>query len=173
MHAFGFLELKVPTVRQSSGSVPVVALRHSAPLNHSSCGRNQRTVESPFTLPTRIPSTASPFSSFPVWETPVQLNSVMKRIDLKICPVFLCWVQCCIFLYFVELWFLNGKSCQGRGPEQRPKAFFLLKFLFRRRVGLLLPFLKNIMRKHGGKASSCCSSSLALFLDCVEVIFYH
>lgn len=67
---------------------PSLSLLFATPPNHSSCGRNQRTVESPFTLPTRIPSTAAPFSSFPVWETPVQLNSVMKRIDLKFCPVF-------------------------------------------------------------------------------------
>lgn len=66
------------------------------------------------------------------------------------------------------------KVLSTKGSRTKAKSFFsVLKFLFRRRVGLLLPFLKNIMRKHGGKASSFCSSSLALFLDCVEVIFYH
>lgn len=68
LHAFGFLELNVPPVRQALA--PVVALRHTAPLNHSSCGSNQRTAESPFTLPSRIPSTASPFPFIPGFGKP-------------------------------------------------------------------------------------------------------
>lgn len=52
----------------------------SAPLNHSSCGSNRRTAESPFTSPSGIPSVGSPFPSFPVFgKTSVQLNSVKKK----------------------------------------------------------------------------------------------
>lgn len=60
----------------------------SAPLNHSSCGSNRRTAESPFTSPSGIPSVGSPFPSFPVFgKTSVQLNSVKKK--KRISAVFL------------------------------------------------------------------------------------
>ena len=66
-----FLQLKNRNCPSSSGSAPVAtSLLLSAPLNHSSCGRNQRTAESPFTSPSRIPSTASPFPPFPVLGNP-------------------------------------------------------------------------------------------------------
>lgn len=61
LHAFGFLQLKIATTP---------APPPSAPLAHSSRGGNQMTAESPFTLPSRIPSTASPFPSFPVFGKP-------------------------------------------------------------------------------------------------------
>lgn len=128
----------------------------SAPLNHSSCGRNQRTAESPFKLPSRIPSTASPFPPFPVLGNPSAAKQCKEKIDLNISPVFLCWVQCCIFLCFLKLWFLNGKSSQRRGPEKRPKAFFVCFVKREKKPSLfypkeerasLLQFLKNVMRK--------------------------
>lgn len=97
---------------------------HSAPLNHSSCGSNQRTAESPFYIAVQDSQHCLSISSYSqFWETPVQLNSVKKKIDLKICPFFSCWVQCCIFPCFVKLWFLNGKSCQG--VHNRGQKLFL------------------------------------------------
>lgn len=72
LHAFGFLLLKNRNCPSGSSSAPGVAPSPppSPPLNHSSCGRNQRTAESTFRLPSRIPSTASPFPSFPVLGNP-------------------------------------------------------------------------------------------------------
>lgn len=64
VHAFGFLQLKIATVRQAPALLLLSVL--SAPLNHFSGGSNSWTAESPFTFPARIPSTASPFPSFPV-----------------------------------------------------------------------------------------------------------
>lgn len=66
-----------------------LCLCHSAPLNHSSCGSNQRTAESPFYIAVQDSQHCLAISIYsPFWETPVQLNSIKEKIDLKICPFF-------------------------------------------------------------------------------------
>lgn len=102
----------------------------SAPLNHSSCGSNRRTAESPFTSPSGIPSVGSPFPSFPVFgKTSVQLNSVKKkkRFLQFFCFLFLMLGSVLHLSMFCTALVFKWKSCQRRGLRKRPNDFFFFK----------------------------------------------
>lgn len=96
LHAFGFLQLKVATVHQAPAP-PLSSLPPQLHGNHSSCGRNQRTAESPFPSPSRIPSTASPFPLFPGLGNPSAAKQCKEKIDPQISPVFYVWFRVASF----------------------------------------------------------------------------
>lgn len=135
----------------------------SAPLNHSSCGSNRRTAESPFTSPSGIPSVGSPFPSFPVFgKTSVQLNSVKKKRFLQFfCFLFLMLGSVLHLSMFCTALVFKWKSCQRRGLRTRPNDFFFFfkcvfsqkirvknTFLFKRRRELSEVRFKKAMKKH-------------------------
>lgn len=124
LHAFGFLQLKIATVCQA----PALTLWMPLPLSStepfqpckepkdSAVNFENAVQDSHYCL--AIPVTPR------VWETTVQLNHVKKNF-LKVSSVFLSWVQCCIFLCFVKLWFLNGKSKKGSSYKGQKSCLFL------------------------------------------------
>lgn len=131
-----FLELKVPTVCQALPTLSFATqLRRTIP----AIGANQRTVESTFTLPSRIPSYCLAIPISPTfWETPVQLNSVKRtkkkeRFKDLFRSFFLCWVQCCIFLCFVKALVFKWRVSSKKGSATKAKLFFLFcsAFLFK------------------------------------------
>lgn len=82
------------------------------------------------------------------WETPVQLNSVKKKIDLKICPVFFMLGSVLHLSMFCKALVFKWKVLSKKGSRTKAKSFFLRfvkrkTFLSKRRMGLPLPFLKN------------------------------
>lgn len=140
LHAFVFL-LFFFSRAQSPDCPPSSAdaqLRHSTPPNHSSrwgkpkdSGVNFRiAVQDSQLLPHH--SHQSHFLGNP--SAAKQCKKNKKKRDLKIYPVlFLCWVQCCIFLCFVKALVFKWRVSSKKGSTTKAKLFFCFRsaFLFK------------------------------------------
>lgn len=128
MH-FGFLQLQKSQL--------LVRLRPplpspSAPPNHSSCRSNRRTSRVTFHIAIQDSQPHHSHRS-QFWDLlpppPPSAAKQCKNRSKVFCRFFMLGSQCCIFLCFVKLWFLNGKSSQRWGPEKKGQLFFFLFFL--------------------------------------------
>lgn len=112
LHAFGFLQLKIATVCQA----PALTLWMPLPFSSTEPFQPWKEPKDSSQLWKRRPG----FPLLPRHSCHSQslgnhsaAKPCKEKNVLKISSVFLCWVQCCIFLCFVKLWFLNGKSKKG------------------------------------------------------------